>query len=167
MNLPLGITPVLNALIELQGRNLYVPVNEMRDLEIRDRVFPRNDSHLAERGNYFLAEEMVGQLGYEATMVPLPGQPLEVTQIGDLGSKFDPPLAKRLVEPRPSGPAPEIVSQSVDTEGTSSGMQWESCSNTAQIDKCVPVFGNSYGYAPISWEIGAILSVKFRSLVFH
>ncbi len=167
ISLPLGMTPMLKSLIELQGKNLYVPVNEMRDLEIRDHLFRRNDSHLAEPGNYFLAEGIAGQLGYDATMVPPPGQPLEVTQIGDLGNKFDPPLAERFVELRPSGPAAEIVSQSVDAEGRSSGMQWESLSNTAQIDKRVLLFGNSYVDAPVSWAMGPILSKMFRSLRFR
>ena len=111
--------PVLNILERYQGGNLYYPLEAMRAARARGEVCHETDSHWSAWGALVGLRVLLAGMGLG---VPVLGDDdvrlFDRMLVGDLGSKFDPPVAGRTTQVQIKTPQSEkIWSNTVSNRG--------------------------------------------------
>ena len=164
-----GLTTVLQRLLEVApAANLLCPVEQMRQPGLREAVFRRNDSHLTVAGNAYLVKLILESTGIETGNVPLI-ETCKTNHIGDLGGKFNIPIAEGFLAPRfdvgllDQGKIKN--NQDVIVNGFN-GTRQSFYNPLAPIKQTVLVFGNSFFERTPSWGMSPILVALFENYHF-
>ena len=167
--LGVGVTKALQRLLEATpDANFLCPLEMLRNAEVRDHVFRRNDSHLTLSGNAMLVELLLNAAGIDLGEVPW----IEFTEVlhnGDLGGKFQDPIPETVR-------APLFHIGLLDTSRLTNtlAVQAEGFSGTRQsfhnpsapLKMTAMVFGNSFFERVPSWGMSPILSAIFEKYHF-
>ena len=138
--LPKSGTPYLVSLTKKVKMAVFWPRN-------KDEVFRRNDTHLSPNGNFEFARFILEAIGYKIDFNALLYEnAIEV--IGDLGSKFNPPIPEKvnhfsLAEKRP---APSVVfdNSAEYLPERHIGISIHLSNIDAPVQKTLRIFGNSF-----------------------
>ena len=148
--------------------SLLCPVEEMRQLNVRDYFFRRNDSHLTVVGSSILTELLLA-----ATKIELPSVPcietIFVDHTGDLGSKFSQPLSERFCAPKFDGGLLDLGNIQKISEKIVSGFNGTRQSfynDDAPIECTVLVIGNSFFERVPSWGLSPFFCALFKGFHF-
>lgn len=147
---------------------LLVPLNILRSDELKEYIFRRNDSHLTVIGNMLLTDLIIKHLGIENLVCPMPDFN-EVTHIGDLGVKFEQPIAESLFVPNwTSGLLCQTQLKNVRNTIVSgfNGTIQAFLNPDALIDKKIVVFGNSFFEKVPSWGLSPYFAALFKEFHF-
>lgn len=151
--------------------NLSIPISDLRNPDVVESVFRRNDSHLTVAGNAYLVDIALARLGLGNIAIENPIVPTTVvTQVGDLGIKFPKKLGE-LVH------APDFKSGFLDQarlEKTREvlnpprhlGSQIAFRNKNAPIDKKIVVYGNSFFSLCPSWGMSPFFAALFKEFHF-
>lgn len=148
---------------------LLLPLEAWRHDDVRDIVFRRNDSHLSMIGSIALLRLIFQMLG-----LVIPGNMVVYSrylhQVGDLGGKFDPPLAEQLAMPLwEHGVLANLGQyQVVDDKNPSGflGIRQVFVNPQAPIKQRVVVFGNSFFERAPSWGLSPYFVALFTEFHF-
>ena len=164
-----GITTILERLLaSVPMANLICPLELMRQTELRQAIFRRNDSHLTLAGNALLTEMVLAALAIETADVPFI-ETSEVKHVGDLGGKFHESIAEIYHAPRFNTGLLDQASVNkvleVQVVGFNGNRQ-DFNNPTAPIKKSVLVFGNSFFERVPSWGISPLFTALFNDFFF-
>lgn len=149
--------------------NVLIPIRELKDDNVKEYVYRRNDSHLTVGGDAYLVEiilEALGLIKYECPNV----ETQEIVHIGDLGGKFIPQIREYchaplwdngLLDQRHIVKTSEII-----PNNGFNGIEQEFYNNNAAIDKTILVIGNSFFERVPSWGISPFIAALFKKYKF-
>jgi hypothetical protein len=164
-----GITTVLERLLKAElSANLLCPVVQMRQQDLRESIFRRNDSHLTIAGNAFLAELVLSAVGITLPRVPF----IEICRVdhtGDLGSKFTVPISETLCAPRfETGLLDQSKIQKTHeiVQDGFNGTQQSFYNSYAPIKQTLLIFGNSFFERSPSWGLSPLFCSLFERIHF-
>jgi hypothetical protein len=165
-----GITTVLQRLFETApAANLLCPVEQMRQQGLRESFFRRNDSHLTVAGNAYLVKLILEAAGIDTGDVPII-EICKTSHIGDLGSKFNSPIAEEFYAPRfDTGLLDRSKiekTHEIVVEGFN-GTQQTFHNLCAPIKKTLLVIGNSFFERVPSWGMSPIFAALFEEFNFY
>lgn len=160
-----NVTPALNHLMAIQGKKLLCPLQSFRSKDISESIFRRNDSHLAQGGRFGLVMEILNKLGYDQTVLPAFERKWLISNIGDLGNKFDPHLSEKYCGISLDVPAVKVNVVNTPKAGVL-GLHYTTECADAPIDQSIVVFGNSYFDRVPGWAASPIMARVFKRMTF-
>lgn len=168
-SLGMGITNVLRRILDCTCIvNILCPIDQLCSQELKGSIFRRNDSHLTIAGNIYFVDRMLSEFKLSIDIV----SQIEICKtqhIGDLGGKFEVPIAEVYCAPRfDIG----LLDQSkiektceVIVDGFN-GTRQSFHNPNAPIKKCVLVFGNSFFEKNPSWGMSPVFVALFENFHF-
>ncbi|WP_375283428.1 hypothetical protein [Sphingobium yanoikuyae] len=162
--LPLGagITPRLSRILDAKKGYIHSPVDLMR---AGGEWFRRNDTHFTYGGNIAYVNLLMRELGVDVEL-GWSDDLRTVEHPGDLGGKFDPPMAETVQIPggyQESG----TVYKMGDPERQHTGSMFATYNPKSLVDKTLMVFGNSFSEAVPSWGMSPYFAHIFKRYFFH
>lgn len=157
-----GPRPV-ERLLEEGGLPIVYPLAELREAAREADVYLRTDTHLTLHGNAVLFESVRSSLGIAEAFDPSDLPPRSYFTAGDLGEKFDPPIANVVTVPMTLGRA-RIVEDNRDEMtaiGAHVGTRRVLVNDGAPDQRTAVVFGDSFGfgadhYQGLSWFLAQV-----------
>jgi hypothetical protein len=164
-----SVTPVFEALLSYPFHTRLVsPLAQWRDPSLKEVVFRRNDSHLTMAGNAHLAYCILDSLHMTIPAHLPPIVTKQVQHIGDLGSKFAPPITETFSAPLwDQGLFLRLEQYKVNdvTAEGFNGIEQVFVHPNAPIKKRVLVCGNSFFERTPSWGLSPFFVALFE--YFH
>lgn len=151
--------------------NLSIPINELKNPEVVNSVFRKNDSHFTIAGNSCVTEIVLYRLGLSNIIIDRPIIPTSVVkQVGDLGVKFPKKLGEHLH-------APDFKSGFLNQNNIKKikevlnpprhlGSKISFRNENAPIDKKIVVYGNSFFSMCPSWGMSPFFAALFKEFHF-
>jgi hypothetical protein len=161
--LPKSGTPYLVSLTKNVDCELFWPRN-------KDDVFRHNDTHLSPNGNFEFAKFIVDAIGYKVDFNGVShGDAMEV--IGDLGSKFNPPIPEKvhhfsLPEKRPT-PTVVFDNSAEYLPERHIGISIHLSNIDAPVQKTLRIFGNSFLGVGNEYSTLWLLGTFFQNVFFE
>jgi hypothetical protein len=156
-------TPYLSVLQKNARIHVFKPKNF-------EEVFRRNDTHLSPYGNFKFADFILDSLGYSNDFGDLVSTGFQEV-IGDLGSKFDPPISEQVefLKHSNSSAMPQVVldnsSEYLPDRHIGITIQFEN--HSAPHEKSLRIFGNSFLGNSSVYSTLWLLSLVFQKVSFH
>lgn len=161
--LPKSGTPYLASLTKNVNCEVFWPRN-------KDDVFRRNDTHLSPNGNFEFARFIMEAIGFKIDFNGLLHE-AAIEVIGDLGSKFDPPISElvKLYSLTGEFSKPQIVSDNSPEYLPSRhvGISIRLSNANAPVTKTLRVFGNSFFGGATDYSTLWLLGTVFQNIVFE
>jgi hypothetical protein len=156
-------TPYLLKLEKTTNVQVFAP----RDIQL---VFRRNDTHLSPKGNFEFANFILESLGYTYDFGELRSTGFQEI-VGDLGSKFDPPIHEK-VEFFASSKFLTLPQVVVDNSSEylperHIGITIQLSNSDAPFKKSLRIFGNSFLGNASEYSTLWLLGVVFQKVTFH
>lgn len=164
-----GITKILQRLRDAKpNANFICPVESWREIDVREAIFRRNDSHLNVAGNSLLAQIIIENVGVNL-IESLYIEVCKVSHIGDLGCKFKIPISEDLYAPRFDVgllDQSKIYKTHEKIVDGFNGIQQYFYNPCAPIKLSVLVFGNSFFERVPSWGVSPLFASLFERFHF-
>lgn len=164
-----GITKILQRLQAASpNANFICPVESWREIDAREAIFRRNDSHLTVAGNSLLAQIIIENS--DVSLVDFSFiEVCKVNHLGDLGCKFKIPIFEDLYAPRFDvgllDQSNIFKTHEVIVNGFN-GTQQYFYNPCAPIKLSVLVFGNSFFERVPSWGLSPLFAALFERFYF-
>jgi hypothetical protein len=135
-----------------------------------EEVFRRNDTHLSPYGNFKFADFILKSLGYRYDFGDLVSTGFQEV-IGDLGSKFDPPISERVefLKNSNSSTTPRVLldnsSEYLPDRHIGIAIQFQN--KNAPFENSLRIFGNSFLGNSSDYSTLWLLSLVFQRVSFH
>ena len=163
LRLPFSGTPYMSRLRKTTNVRVFIPKES-------DGIFRQNDTHLSPKGNFALASFILETLEIEFNFGELMFKGSEVI-VGDLGSKFEPPISERVdyFETSEHFFKPIVVfdNSSDYLPERHIGISIELLNDNAPIQRNLRIFGNSFLGAPGEYSSLWLLGSVFAKVSFH
>ncbi len=162
--LPLGngITPRLSKILDVKKGHIHSPVNLMRS---GGEWFRRNDTHFTYAGNIAYVNDLMRELDVDVALSCSEDIHM-VEQLGDLGSKFDPPM-KEFVQVPAMFEGTGTVFNLGDPQRKHTGSMFATYNPECLVEKTIIIFGNSFSETIPSWGMSPYFAHIFQRYLFY
>jgi len=164
-----NISFVLQAILKKTiNANIFTPLAEFHNEQVREIIFRRNDSHLTIAGNALLADLIMDKMGVPSFEISQIATRV-ITHSGDLGVKFQNIITEQVSAPLWNQGlfADSSWERVVDyNPGTLNGIRQVIINHSAPIKNKIVVFGNSFFEKVPSWGLSPFFAATFSEFHF-